>query len=115
MANLYADEQFPREVVELLRNKGHNVLTVQEAGKAGQQIPDEDVLAFAVSQNRAVVTLNRRDFIRLHRLEPDHVGIIACVEDPDRERMADRIDEGLNSVETLRGRLIRVYKSPPSH
>jgi len=29
MARLYADEQFPRRVVELLINLGHDVLTVQ--------------------------------------------------------------------------------------
>jgi hypothetical protein len=33
MARLYADEQFPRVVSQLLRNTGHDVLTVQEAGK----------------------------------------------------------------------------------
>jgi hypothetical protein len=31
MASFYADEQFPFQVVELLRNFGHDVLTVQEA------------------------------------------------------------------------------------
>lgn len=35
MARLYADEQFPRQVVELLRGLDHNILTVQEAGNAG--------------------------------------------------------------------------------
>ena len=34
MARLYADEQFPRIVVKLLRELGHDILTVQEAGKA---------------------------------------------------------------------------------
>jgi hypothetical protein len=29
MGRLYADEQFPYEVVEHLRNFGHDVLTVQ--------------------------------------------------------------------------------------
>lgn len=43
MARLYADEQFPRAVSELLRAMGHDVLTVQEAGNANQGIPDEDV------------------------------------------------------------------------
>jgi hypothetical protein len=33
MARFYADEQFPFPVVELLRTLGHDVLTVQEAGK----------------------------------------------------------------------------------
>jgi|688.fasta_scaffold54100_4 hypothetical protein len=32
MASFYADEQFPFQVVELLRNFEHDVLTVQEAG-----------------------------------------------------------------------------------
>jgi hypothetical protein len=36
MARLYADENFPQPVVMGLRRLGHDVLTVQEAGKAGQ-------------------------------------------------------------------------------
>jgi len=40
-----------------LRNLGHDVLTVQEAGNANQRIPDEQVLAFAVSQERAILTI----------------------------------------------------------
>jgi Domain of unknown function (DUF5615) len=51
MARLYADEQYPLPVVEFLRALGHDVLTVQEAGKANQQIPDSDVLTFATSDN----------------------------------------------------------------
>lgn len=43
MARLYADEQFPLPVVELLRPLGHDILTVQEVGKAEQKIPDEQV------------------------------------------------------------------------
>ena len=63
MARLYADEQFPRKVSQLLREIGHGVLTVQEVGKANMGIPDEEVLAFAVNDNRTIVTLNRQDFI----------------------------------------------------
>jgi Domain of unknown function (DUF5615) len=33
--------------------------------QAGQAIPDADVLAFAVAEQRIVVTLNRRHFIRV--------------------------------------------------
>ncbi|WP_333148919.1 MULTISPECIES: DUF5615 family PIN-like protein [unclassified Microcoleus] len=51
MARLDTDQQFPRDIVELLRQMGHNILTVQEAGKDNQKIPDEEVLAFAVSEN----------------------------------------------------------------
>ncbi|MEP0886249.1 DUF5615 family PIN-like protein [Trichocoleus sp. ST-U3] len=49
MARLYADEQYPYPVVEFLRALGHDVLTVQEAGRANQGIPEPDVLAFATS------------------------------------------------------------------
>lgn len=52
MAAIYANENFPRRVVEALRTLGHDVLTSQEAGRANQMVPDEDVLSFAVEQGR---------------------------------------------------------------
>ncbi len=110
MARLYADEQFPREVSQLLRTMGHDVLTVQEAGNANLGIPDEDVLAFAIGDNRAVVTLNRQDFIRLHRASSEHFGIIICTNDTDRTRMATRINEAIAAQESLQGKLIRVVR-----
>ncbi len=110
MARLYADEQFPRIVSELLRTMGHDVLTVQEARKANQKIPDDEVLRFATAENRAVLTLNRRDFIRLHQINPNHSGIIVCTNDPDRPRMAARIDETIANTQSLDGTLIRVVR-----
>ncbi|WP_293135059.1 DUF5615 family PIN-like protein [Microcoleus sp. bin38.metabat.b11b12b14.051] len=110
MARLYADEQYPLPVVEFLRPLGHDVLTVQQAGKAGLGIPDEDVLAFAVSNERAVLTLNRGDFIRLHRSQPNHAGIIICTQDNNWERQASRIDDAISAEETLTGKLIRVVR-----
>lgn len=110
MARLYADEHFPRQVSELLRIMGHDVLTVQEAGNANLGIPDPEVLAFAVSNERAVLTMNRYDFIRLHRLQQDHAGIIVCTNDQDRTRLATRINEAISTEETLRGKLIRVVR-----
>ena len=108
MASLYADEQFPLPVVELLRTLGHDVLTVQEAGNGG--LPDPDVLAFAVSNNRAVLTQNRRDFMRLHRLQPDHTGIIVCTDDQNLERLATRIHQAISGEESLKGGLVRVVR-----
>jgi len=110
MARLYADEQFPRDVSERLRTMGHDVLTVQEAGNANLGIPDEEVLAFALSNNRIVITLNRQDFIRLHRINPDHSGIIVCTNDTNRPRMATRINEAITAEESLAGKLIRVIR-----
>jgi len=110
MARLYADEQFPREVSERLRTMGHDVVTVQEAGNANLGIPDEDVLTFAIRDQHAVVTLNRQDFIQLHRASSDHCGIIICTNDPDRTRLATRIDAAIALEEPLSGKLIRVVR-----
>ena len=112
MTSFYADENFPLPVVEFLRSWGHNVLTVREAGKANLGIPDADVLAFAASQNRAVLTRNRRDFIRLHRLNPNHAGIVVCTEDPNFQGLAIRINEAVSTSteEILKGQLIRVNR-----
>jgi len=59
MARLYANENFPLPVVEQLRRLGHDALTIQEAGKADQSLPDEAVLEFARADGRAILTLNR--------------------------------------------------------
>lgn len=68
------------------------------------------MLAFAVTNERAVLTRNRRDFMRLHILQPDHAGIIVCTEDPEFERLAIRINEAIAAEETLQGKLIRVNR-----
>lgn len=110
MARLYADEQFPFPVVELLRAMGHDVLTVQEAGNAEQGIPDEEVLAFAISQERSVLTINRDDFIRLHRRDDNHCGIIVCTNNRNWEQFAARINEAVIVEQSLKGKLIRVVR-----
>ena len=110
MARLYANENFPRKVVELPRAEGHDVLTTMEAGNAGQAIPDSAVLDFATSAGRAVLTLNRSDFIRLHRQSPDHAGIIICTQDGDVAGQAQRIHDALVSQQDLAGMLVRVNR-----
>lgn len=114
MARLYADENFSQRVVELLRAFGHDVITTREAGNAGLGISDPEVLNFATTINRAVLTFNRRDFIRLHTLQPDHTGIIVCTEDLDRDRLATRINQAISTEETLSGKLVRVNRPQQS-
>ena len=76
MAGLYSNENFPRRVVETLRLLGHDVLTSHEAGRANQKVRDDEVLRFATEPQRAVLTLNRLDFFRLHRAtDGQHAGI----------------------------------------
>jgi hypothetical protein len=114
MARLYANENFPWPVVEELRRLGHDVLTMQEAGRAGQSVPDEAVLAAARTEGRALLTLNRKQFVRLHGAEPDHAGIITCTFDPDFAGQAQRIHAAIVSREALAGQLIRVSRPGPS-
>jgi predicted nuclease of predicted toxin-antitoxin system len=110
VARLYADEQYPYPVVEYLRALGHDVLTVQEAGKANQKVPDSEVLAFAAINRRAVLTQNRKDFIQLHRTQTSHGGIIACTNDRNWEALANRVDATIAAEDSLVGKLIRVVR-----
>jgi hypothetical protein len=110
MARLYSNENFPRPVVDGLRAHGHDVLTSLQAGKANQQIADDEVLAFATSLGRALLTLNRRHFGRLHRSGASHAGIICCTADADFSGQARRIDDELRKHASLAGLLINVYK-----
>jgi predicted nuclease of predicted toxin-antitoxin system len=110
LAFLYSNENFPKPVVEELRRLGHDVLTVLEAGKAEQAIPDEEVLAFAISIDRAVLTINRKDFIQLHAAKPAHTGIIVCTQDLDFIGQAFRIDEEIKKYTSLVGMLLRINR-----
>jgi hypothetical protein len=110
VAALYANENFPLQVVEALRDLGHDVLTSLEAGKAGQAIQDAEVLAFATQNNRAVVTLNRRDFIQLHSSQPKHAGIIVCTQDSDTLGQAERVHNAITSNDSLVGKLLRINR-----
>jgi hypothetical protein len=108
MVLLYADENFDFPAVRELRLIGYDVLTAQEAGQAHQRIPDEAVLAFATSQCRAVLTFNRRHFIRLHSRTPAHGGIIFCSRDDDSIALANRIHQAICQHQPLQNKLLRV-------
>jgi hypothetical protein len=114
MARLYGDEDFDHAVLEALRDLGHDVLSAQEAGQAGQSVPDLDVLAFATQQGRAVLTFNRRHFIALHRKIQTHFGIIVCTRDPDARALAHRIHQTVTRASTMANLLLRINR-PPAH
>jgi predicted nuclease of predicted toxin-antitoxin system len=111
MEKLYVNENFPFRTVELLRTFGHDVLTSLEAGNANQRIPDDDVLAFSTTQNRILLTLNRRDFIKLHFQNSQHSGIIVCTTDANFDALAQRIQNVLlENTGNFEGILLRVNK-----
>jgi hypothetical protein len=110
LSTLYSNENFPWPAVEHLRELGHDVLTTQDAGNAGQAIPDEEVLKFATQNGRSVVTINRRHFVALHKTNPEHAGIIVCSFDIDFKSLAVRIHKAVQGLDSLTNQLIRVNR-----
>jgi hypothetical protein len=106
----YADENFPLNVVAELRNFGHDCLTAFEDERANQKIPDEKVLERATELERAVLTINRIDFKRLHNENSEHAGIIICTFDADFAGQAQRIDKACKDLPEIKGQLVRVYR-----
>jgi hypothetical protein len=81
-----------------------------EAGQVNRAILDHEALAFATGLGRAVLTLNRWQFIGLHSKMPRHAGIVVCTQDPDLERQALAIHEAVQGATTLQGVLLRINR-----
>jgi len=109
MGRLYADEDFPWGAVQILRNLGHDVLAVQEAGRSGTA--DSDVLADATADGRTVLTHNHRDYKRLHARGLPHGGMISCTRDDyDLPGLAQRIHDTLTAAPILTNQFIRITR-----
>ena len=63
LIRLYLDEDVHGGVSKALRQKGYDVLSVNEAQRGGSS--DWEQLAFAALQKRAIFTFNAADFIAL--------------------------------------------------
>jgi predicted nuclease of predicted toxin-antitoxin system len=98
-AELYLDEDVSALVAELLRARGFNVQTTQEAGR--KSASDEEQLTHAVGRRRALLTHNRDDFSRLAQEYfadgRKHYGIIIAVRRPPHD-MARRLLVILNNI-----------------
>jgi predicted nuclease of predicted toxin-antitoxin system len=84
---LYLDEDVSVLVAELLRVRGFDVQTTQEAGR--KNATDEEQMSYAVGGRRALLTHNRDDFARLAQeyfaRGRNHYGIIIAVRRPPHE------------------------------
>ncbi len=68
---LLLDEMLSGEIAAQLRSRGHDVLAVvDDAALVG--MPDEELLGYATSVGRCVVTANVRDFAALHATWSSH-------------------------------------------
>src|SRR5437764_164491 len=112
MGRLYADENFPRGAVLILRSLGHDVLTVQEAGRSGAA--DLVVLTDATADGRAVLTHNHRHFKPLHAGAQPPGGIISCTrDDHDLPGLAQRIHAAVTAAPNLANQFIRIIRPNP--
>lgn len=77
---LYLDEDAPIQLAKALRQRGIDALTTQEARMS--ESSDEQQVAFAAGQQRAVLTHNKRHFILIHQAYiekgKEHWGIIVA-------------------------------------
>ena len=75
---LYLDRHVMTRLADDLARRGYDCLTTQQAGK--DTVSDEEQLAFAAANSRAIVTYNIRDFAPLHEqwlaTRRQHAGII---------------------------------------
>lgn len=86
-ARLYLDEDVDVLVARLLKARGFSAITTQEADRIGQT--DREQLAYAVEQERALLTHNRQDFEQLAeqyvRDDCSHYGIILATRRPPHQ------------------------------
>jgi predicted nuclease of predicted toxin-antitoxin system len=75
---LYLDRHVMTRLATDLRARGYDIMTTQEAGQ--DTATDEQQLAFATAEGRAILTFNIRDFAPLHefwrRADRPHAGIV---------------------------------------
>jgi hypothetical protein len=76
---LLLDEMFSDDIAEQLRAMGHDVISIV-ADPALVGLPDEQVLAYAATAGRALVTANIKDFLpldgRYRAAGQPHAGLI---------------------------------------
>jgi len=97
-------------VVVELRRLGHDVLTAFEDGRANKAVSDEKVLSRSTKLDRVLLTINRRDFIRLHNTVEVHAGMILCTFDADFKGQALRIQDACGRNTALPKKAIRVNR-----
>ena len=75
---LYTNEDVTDELAKTLRTRGFDAVSVYEVGM--RECSDEEQLAYAVSQKRAILTFNIEDYVELAEQYAasgrEHYGII---------------------------------------
>ena len=97
---LYTDEMVSPDVALQLLRHGYDALSCQAARQLGRT--DEQQLAYATGQGRAIFTLNVRDFIpldaRWKAAGKTHAGIIVAAAMADTGRLVRYLARHLDTV-----------------
>ena len=76
---LLLDEMFTGDIAQQLRSQGYDVISVV-ADPALAGLPDDQILAHATAEGRALVTANIKDFIpldtRYRAADQSHAGLV---------------------------------------
>ena len=95
----YYDEDVSVDIAHNLQQRGFDVLITRDALRLTYD--DNDQLAFAVEQQRAIITHNRRDFEMLHQTYLDqaqlHMGIIIVKRRPNDAHIVSKLLDILNT------------------
>lgn len=82
---LYLDDcAYDKELVRLLEQAGHHVITPAHAALTGQA--DAVHLHYAAAHGLVLLTKNPDDFVELHEADADHAGILLIYQDNDPDR-----------------------------
>lgn len=113
---LYTDEDVDADLADQLRRDGYDVLSCRDAGNAHQGFSDEWQLHFAVTQGRAILVHNIRDYVPLdeswRRRGEEHFGIIMVEQLPIGE-LVRRVRHHLDTVEPEYQRNLVLYLAAP--
>ncbi|HET8626904.1 MAG TPA: DUF5615 family PIN-like protein [Thermomicrobiales bacterium] len=93
---IFTDEDVDGRLAGELRRRGYDAVSCRELGRSNLGVPDDDQLAAATEQGRALLTFNARDYIRLDRewkaAGRAHAGIIVSVQIQDLGELLRRVE-----------------------
>jgi predicted nuclease of predicted toxin-antitoxin system len=73
---IFANENLFEPIIEFLKNLGHDVLSIKDAGLSG--ISDDEVYQLACKEKRVIITMDK-DFSRMFLFPPRKCGGIIVV------------------------------------
>ncbi len=73
---MFANENLFEPIIDFLRSRGHDVLSIRDSGLSG--ISDDEVYQRACKEKRVIITMDK-DFSRMFRFPPEKCGGIIVV------------------------------------